>query len=111
MTEITGALALDEFTSLKKSDRMPVLFVGHGSPMNAIGDNEYRRSWQALGAAFGSQYPPPQLVLCVSAHWLTDSARRGARARAMARWMPGAALGGLVGLAAGCMGFILVFRL
>lgn len=72
MTEITSALALDEFTSLKKSERMPVLFVGHGSPMNAIGDNEYRRSWQELGAAFGSQYPPPQLVLCVSAHWLTE---------------------------------------
>jgi 4,5-DOPA dioxygenase extradiol len=72
MTETTSALALDEFTSLKKSDRMPVLFVGHGSPMNAIGDNEYRRSWQELGAAFGSQYPPPQLVLCISAHWLTE---------------------------------------
>ena len=72
MTEITSALALDEITSLEKSDRMPVLFVGHGSPMNAIGDNEYRRSWQALGAAFGSQYPPPQLVLCISAHWLTE---------------------------------------
>jgi 4,5-DOPA dioxygenase extradiol len=72
MTEITSALALDEFTALEKSDRMPVLFVGHGSPMNAIGDNEYRRSWQALGAAFGSQYPPPQLVLCISAHWLTE---------------------------------------
>ena len=72
MTEITSALALDEFTSLEKSDRMPVLFVGHGSPMNAMGDNEYRRSWQELGAAFGSQYPPPQLVLCISAHWLTE---------------------------------------
>lgn len=72
MNEMTGALALDEFSSLKKSDRMPVLFVGHGSPMNAIGDNEYRRSWQELGAAFGSQYPPPQLVLCISAHWLTE---------------------------------------
>ncbi len=72
MTETTSALALDEFTSLEKSDRMPVLFVGHGSPMNAIGDNEYRRSWQELGAAFGSQYPPPQLVLCISAHWLTE---------------------------------------
>ena len=35
---------------LKKSPRMPVLFLGHGSPMNAIEDNEYRRSWQALGA-------------------------------------------------------------
>jgi predicted TIM-barrel fold metal-dependent hydrolase len=36
---------------------MPVLFVGHGSPMNAISDNEYRRSWQALGARFGSDWP------------------------------------------------------
>ena len=45
--------ALDRIASLKKSDRMPVLFVGHGSPMNAIGDNEYRRSWKALGAEFG----------------------------------------------------------
>lgn len=39
--------------------------------MNAIGDNAYRRSWQALGAEFGSKYPTPQLILCVSAHWLT----------------------------------------
>jgi len=55
----------------KKSDRMPVLFVGHGSPMNAIEDNEYRRSWQALGAQFGQQLPRPQLILCISAHWLS----------------------------------------
>ena len=51
---------------------MPVLFLGHGSPMNAITDNEYRRSWQALGARFGSDWPTPQLILCISAHWLTD---------------------------------------
>ncbi len=38
--------------------------------MNAIGDNEYRRSWQALGAEFGTNYPKPQLILCISAHWL-----------------------------------------
>ncbi len=63
--------AAEAFRSLKKSPRMPVLFVGHGSPMNAIGDNAYRRSWQALGAEFGSRYPQPQLILCVSAHWLT----------------------------------------
>ena len=44
---------------LKKSARMPVLFLGHGSPMNAIEDNEYRRSWQALGAQFGQQLPRP----------------------------------------------------
>lgn len=51
---------------------MPVLFLGHGSPMNAIEDNEYRRSWQALGAQFGTELPRPQLILCISAHWLTE---------------------------------------
>ena len=50
---------------------MPVLFLGHGSPMNAIEDNAYRRSWQALGQKFGSDFPQPQLILCISAHWLT----------------------------------------
>ncbi len=64
--------ALDRVASLQKSDRLPVLFLGHGSPMNAIGDNEYRRSWQALGAEFGSKIARPQLILCVSAHWLTE---------------------------------------
>lgn len=72
MTEIAGAVPNDPWGSLKKSDRMPVLFVGHGSPMNAIGDNEYNRSWQALGTQFGAKYPPPQLILCISAHWLTE---------------------------------------
>ena len=51
---------------------MPVLFLGHGSPMNAIEDNAYRRSWQALGEQFGSRWPLPQLIVCVSAHWLTQ---------------------------------------
>jgi 4,5-DOPA dioxygenase extradiol len=62
---------LDQLSTLEKSDRMPVLFLGHGSPMNAIEDNEYRRSWQALGAEFGARLPRPQLILCISAHWLT----------------------------------------
>lgn len=51
---------------------MPVLFLGHGSPMNAIEDNAYRRSWQALGDEFGVKWPTPQLILCISAHWLTQ---------------------------------------
>jgi 4,5-DOPA dioxygenase extradiol len=72
MLPTTDASALDRLASLKKSERMPVLFLGHGSPMNAIGDNEYRRSWQALGAEFGSKLPRPQLILCISAHWLTE---------------------------------------
>jgi 4,5-DOPA dioxygenase extradiol len=71
----TGPLAAatwDHLKTLPRTARMPVLFLGHGSPMNAIEDNAYRRSWQALGADFGSKYPRPHLVLCVSAHWLTQ---------------------------------------
>ncbi len=64
--------AFDGLESLQKSVRMPVLFLGHGSPMNAIEDNEYRRSWQTLGAQFGVKWPKPQLILCISAHWLTQ---------------------------------------
>ena len=70
--ENTQAAALGQLASLRKSERMPVLFLGHGSPMNAIEDNEYRRSWQALGAEFGKRLPQPQLILCISAHWLTQ---------------------------------------
>ncbi|MCB9563121.1 MAG: 4,5-DOPA dioxygenase extradiol [Kofleriaceae bacterium] len=44
---------------------MPVVFVGHGSPMNAIEDNRWGRGWAALGAAL----PRPRGILAVSAHW------------------------------------------
>jgi len=71
MNEIVDAPAFNGLTALQKSRRMPVLFLGHGSPMNAIEDNEYRRKWQALGAEFGASRPRPQLILCISAHWLT----------------------------------------
>lgn len=47
--------------------RMPVVFVGHGSPMNAIEDNPWRRAWQHLGETI----PRPRAVLCISAHWET----------------------------------------
>ena len=53
---------------LSASDRMPVVFLGHGSPMNAIEDNAYSRSWGALGQAL----PRPQAILVVSAHWMTQ---------------------------------------
>lgn len=46
---------------------MPVLFLGHGSPMNAIEDNAWSQAWRALGA----RLPRPRAVLCVSAHWET----------------------------------------
>jgi 4,5-DOPA dioxygenase extradiol len=50
-----------------ETDRMPVLFVGHGSPMNAIEDNEFSRGWVAAA----KELPKPNAILCVSAHWLT----------------------------------------
>ena len=49
------------------SEPMPVLFVGHGNPMNAIADNEFARTWREVGATL----PRPRAVLCVSAHWET----------------------------------------
>ncbi len=49
------------------NSRMPALFLGHGSPMNAIEDNAWRRSWAAMGA----RLPRPRAILCISAHWET----------------------------------------
>jgi 4,5-DOPA dioxygenase extradiol len=50
------------------SEKMPVLFVGHGSPMNAIEDNRFSRKWQELT----SQIPKPKAILSISAHWVTE---------------------------------------
>lgn len=47
--------------------RMPVLFIGHGSPMNAIEDNAWSRAWAQLG----HELPRPKAVLMISAHWET----------------------------------------
>ena len=48
--------------------KLPVLFIGHGSPMNGIEDNEFSRTW----AKFGNEIPKPKAVLVISAHWLTN---------------------------------------
>lgn len=58
---------LTSLASLPKTDRMPVLFMGHGSPMNAIETNVWTDEWTQLGR----ELPVPTAVLCVSAHWLT----------------------------------------
>ncbi len=49
--------------------RMPVVFFGHGNPMNALDDNAHTRSWAALGA----ELPRPRAVLSISAHWYIPS--------------------------------------
>jgi len=49
------------------TEQMPVLFVGHGSPMNAIEENEFVQGWREIGKAL----PKPNAILCVSAHWET----------------------------------------
>ena len=72
LSSFTDLNQIDHIAALKKSERMPVLFVGHGSPLNALAGNPYFESWQVLGAEFGSVMPRPQLILCVSAHWLTE---------------------------------------
>jgi 4,5-DOPA dioxygenase extradiol len=53
--------------SLDKSERMPVLFLGHGSPMNAIEDNEFVAGFRNVAKTL----PTPKAILCVSAHWFT----------------------------------------
>ncbi len=61
--------AFNSFTNtLQPSAKMPVLFVGHGSPMNALESNEFTKKWQQLGASL----PRPQAILCISAHWETE---------------------------------------
>src|SRR5512138_3587783 len=51
--------------SMSQTTRMPVVFFGHGNPMNALERNRYSDAWRA----FGESIPKPKAVLCVSAHW------------------------------------------
>ena len=57
--------------------RMPALFLGHGTPMNALDNNHSTQAW----ARVGRDYPRPQAILCISAHWFT----RGTAVTAMAQ--------------------------
>jgi 4,5-DOPA dioxygenase extradiol len=52
---------------IDSTERMPVLFLGHGSPMNAIDDNEFVKGFRNVG----KEIPKPNAILCVSAHWET----------------------------------------
>lgn len=52
---------------LSSTPKMPVLFLGHGSPMNAIEENEFVEGFRNIGKSI----PRPNAILCVSAHWET----------------------------------------
>ncbi|NUN70045.1 MAG: 4,5-DOPA dioxygenase extradiol [Bacteroidetes bacterium] len=67
MTNDLKRLAMDGTAT----ERMPLLFVGHGNPLNAIEDNPFSRAWTETGAAL----PVPKAILSVSAHWLTRGTR------------------------------------
>lgn len=47
------------------TEKMPTLFIGHGSPINAIEDNEFSRGWKEIA----NRIPRPKAILCISAHW------------------------------------------
>jgi 4,5-DOPA dioxygenase extradiol len=76
---IAGATAMStlgafkKFTSELKEDEtlMPVLFIGHGSPMNGIQDNAFSNYWKQLA----TEIPTPKAVLVISAHWLTKGTK------------------------------------
>lgn len=67
VSSVLGALS----APAASEGRMPVLFVGHGTPMHAIEDTAISRTWADIGRAL----PAPRAVLCVSAHWETDGVR------------------------------------
>lgn len=54
---------------MARAARMPAVFFGHGSPMNALEQNGWTRAWNAMGAAL----PRPKAILCVSAHWYVSA--------------------------------------
>lgn len=53
------------------SIKMPVLFIGHGNPMNAIENNSFSKTWEVIGETL----PTPKAILCISAHWYTKNTR------------------------------------
>lgn len=57
--------------SFPNTEKMPVLFLGHGSPMNAIEENEFVEGFRNTAKTL----PKPQAILCISAHWFTNGTK------------------------------------
>lgn len=73
MSQINSFETLNAYTNkLPQTDKlMPVLFIGHGSPMNAIEDNEFSNGWKNIAKSI----PNPTAILCISAHWETNGTK------------------------------------
>ncbi|MEY2702009.1 MAG: hypothetical protein RLY43_642, partial [Bacteroidota bacterium] len=56
---------------LPNTEKMPVLFLGHGSPMNAIEENEFVAGFRNIAKTI----PTPTAILCISAHWYTKGTK------------------------------------
>ena len=69
MTDLETLRSLNQ--SLPFKQKMPVLFLGHGSPMNAIEENEFVASFRQLG----KEVIKPKIILCISAHWETKGTK------------------------------------
>jgi 4,5-DOPA dioxygenase extradiol len=70
---LSTTLAASSFAALfwrksMQTPRMPTLFLGHGSPMNALEQNDFTRSLVKLA----TELPKPKAILCISAHWMTS---------------------------------------
>jgi 4,5-DOPA dioxygenase extradiol len=72
-TAVTTLAAFRNFTGglNEQEQTMPVLFIGHGSPMNGIEDTGFSRRWSQMA----KEIPTPTAVLVVSAHWFTKGTR------------------------------------
>ncbi len=76
MAGAAGESSLSSFhtltSGLKENGKvMPVLFIGHGSPMNGIENNEFSNGWKKTAEAL----PTPTAILVISAHWYTKGTR------------------------------------
>lgn len=72
----TGMITLGSFNKItdlldEQDEKLPVIFMGHGSPMNGIEDNNFSKRWKEMGKDISS----PKAVLCISAHWLTNGTK------------------------------------
>jgi 4,5-DOPA dioxygenase extradiol len=76
LASVTDARSFVRALGDTTTERMPVIFVGHGNPMNAITDTPFAKKWEAIGKGL-----TPRAILCISAHWET----RGSQVTAMER--------------------------